>query len=531
MKKIKHIVMNKVILLIGLLIFTASCEEYLRETPLTDISADFVYNSPEGLETGVVGLYNFNRQIYETSRHEWFMPIMLASRTDVALNRAGVLSLFGKYIWGVKPDGYQAYLMSWYWQLYYKIADRANGIIKAANELENIDEARRAQILSEAKFFRARAFFTLYRMFNNIYVTEEPTTPENAFNVINDKTPSAEIFALINSDLDYAIEHLDWTTDEFGRITQGTARHLKAKVALWQENWQEAKTQSETIINDGPYNLVPNTKDVFNGDLKNSETIFAVQFAEGIPGGSKANMINWNFIPRYFKVDGAKLTMVYGGQGAAFLLPNNYLLNLLAEDPDDDRDDNSYFRLYYFYNDPDNLPDSVSLGDTIDIYKPTTDQEESPTNAQYYERIHPACLKYVQEDGDAETVMQISNIMVYRLAETYLIAAEANMRLGNQADALEYLNTVRRRAHASDLTTIDQQTILDERARELAFEGQRWFTLKRMGVMEHQIVTYAGDDHYMNDARGLFQPHYVNFPIPQSQLDLLGPNYPQNDGY
>lgn len=522
--------MNKGIFLLGLILLTFSCEDYLEEVALTDISADFVYNTADGLETGVIGLYNFNRNLYENGRHEWFSSIMLASRTDIALNRAGVLSLFGRYIWGVSQDGYQATpLMSTYWQHYYKIADRANGIIKGAENLTGLDEVQKEKIIAQAKFFRAHSNFTLYRMFNNIYVTTDPSNPENAFDVINDKTPEDEIFALINSDLDYAIEHLDWETADFGKITQGAARHVKAKVAMWQGDWNEAKLQSETIINQGPYSLLANTNDVFLGDLNHSETIFAIQYAEGVPGGSNLSMINFNFIPRYEKVPGAKLAQEYGGKGGGFLLPNNYLLGLLAEDENDNRDNDSYFRLKYYYNDGDNLPDGVNLGDEIDIYKPTTDTEESPTNAQYYERIHPTCLKFVQEDNDPENQTQISNIMVYRLAETYLIAAEANMRGGG--DPLQYINAVRTRAGAAEVTVVDEQVILDERARELAFEGQRWFTLKRMGVMGSQTRQYAGDNHYKTEPRVNFQDHFVNFPIPRSQLELLGPSFPQNPGF
>jgi hypothetical protein len=518
------------IFLSSLIFLTFSCEDYLEEEALTDISADFVYNTAEGLETGVIGLYNFNRQIYENGRHEWFSSIMLASRSDLALNRAGVLSLFGRYIWGVSQDGYQATpLMSTYWQHYYKIADRANAIIKGAEGIE-MDETQKNIIIAQAKFFRAHSYFTLYRMFNNIYVSEEPSTPENAFDVINDLTPKDEIFQLLNSDLQFAIDHLEWETNDFGKVTQGVARHIKAKVAMWEDNWDEAKLQSETIINQGPYSLLPNTGDVFTGDLNHSESIFTIQYSEGTPGGSSLSMINFNFIPRYEKVDGAKLTEEYGGKGGGFLMPNNYLLGLLAEDPNDNRDDDNYFRLKYYYNDGDNLPDGINLGDEIDVYAPTTDPDNpSDTNAKYYERIHPSCIKFVQEDADPLSQMQISNIMVYRLSETYLIAAEANMRTGG--DALTYINAIRVRAGAAEITNVDEQAILDERARELAFEGQRWYTLKRMGVLQSQIIQYAGDDYYKTEPRANFLPHFENFPIPQSQLNLLGPNFPQNDGY
>jgi hypothetical protein len=140
-------------------------------------------------------------------------------------------------------------------------------------------------------------------------------------------------------------------------------------------------------------------------------------------------------------------------------------------------------------------------------------------------------LKYVQEDANPVLANQISNIMVYRLAETYLIAAEANMRLNNQDVALEEINKVRTRAHAAPLTTIDQQDILDERARELAFEGQRWYTLKRMGVLYTQLQQHAGNDDFQNQARTRIKPYMINWPIPKAEINLLGPDYPQNEGY
>ena len=515
-------ILNTTIFL-GLLLASTSCTKYLNEEALTDISADFVYNTPEGLETGVVGLYNMNRMTYEYGRHEYFSPLLMISKTDLVINRAGYLSLFGRYARGVKTDDYSSKLLgAYFWQQNYRVVDRANAIIKGASNVE-MDDASKNAIIAQAKFFRAKSFFTLYRQFNNIFVSEEPTTPENAFNLIDNKSTEKEVFDLLYKDLDFAIANLDWASD-FGRANQGVARHLKSKVALWKGDWDEAKKQSEKIITDGPYSLLAEVGDVFKGTLNNSEAIFTIQQAEGLPGGSTGNMINWNLIPAYSKVPGAKYTMEYGGKGAGFLLPNSYLLDLLAADPNDKRDDNTYFRLKYYYNDGDNLPAGVNLGDEIDIYKPGL-----PIDNKYYERTHPACLKYVEEGAIEDAARQYSNIMIYRLAETYLIAAEANMHTGG--DALKYINAVRVRAGAAPIAAVDQQAILDERARELSFEGQRWYTLKRMGVLETQIKQHQGDDGYKEEGRTLFQSHFVNFPIPQSQLDLLGPNYPQNSGY
>ena len=107
------------------------------------------------------------------------------------------------------------------------------------------------------------------------------------------------------------------------------------------------------------------------------------------------------------------------------------------------------------------------------------------------------------------------------------------MRMNGNGDAkaLQYINANRNRAGIAPLSYVDQTEILNERARELAFEGQRWYTLKRMGMLYNQITLYAGDDGYKDEARDNMQLHFINLPIPQDELDLLGSNYPQNDGY
>ena len=523
----KNIILISKLCFLLMIINLWSCKDYLKEEALTEVTADFVYNTEEGLQAAVVGLYDINRSIYDDGRHEWFATLMLPVKSDLAVSRAGVISLFASLSWGVEPDGYQASLLRIFWRHHYRVVDRANAIIQAAESLESMDPGVRDQVLGEARFFRAHSYFTLYRMFHNIFITTEPTTPENAFERVQNRSSEEEIFALINNDLKFASEHLKWVADQPGRVTQATSRHLKAKVAMWEKNWPEAAAQSEMVINSGYYNLLSDINRVFDSDGNHEESLWTIQFAEGVAGGGSRTMINWNFIPNYAKVPGAKYTVQQGGKGAGFVLPNNYLLSLFDEN--DLRIKNNYFRLYFTYNDPDNLPEGIQLGDTIDIYEPTGE-----TQSKYYEQIHPACIKFVPYgDFDVNSATQYKNYMKYRLAETYLIASEAYMRMNGNSDpkALQYINVVRHRAGVEDLTQLDQQTILDERARELAFEGQRWYTLKRMGVLVSQIQQHAGDDGYKDGAREKMEPKYVNLPIPQAELDLLGTNYPQNEGY
>lgn len=486
------------------------------------------------MKSGVVSLYKFEGDRYDNGTEDFMGSVVMSSRSDLAFSRTGYTGLMGRYERGVSPiDQGSNFLSTFFWRQFYNMTNKATAIINAAEEIEDIDEEARNQIIAEAKFFRAHSYFYLYRMYNNIYVTTETVTVENAFDVINDRSSDEEIFSVINSDLDFAIENLEWNAT-FGRVTQGTARHVKAKVAMWEGDWEEAKKQGLAVIEgpDTPHSLVSSTADVFSGDRNNSESLFFIQSQDDLLGGGSATMMNANYVTQYFQISGIESNIEQGGRGFSRVLPNLYLQGLLSEDENDTRDDDTYFRKKYYYTSGDNI------GQEIDIYEPIIDLDNpSETYQNYYKRLHPCCIKFAQEDDDPNSYLQRSNITVYRLAETYLIVAEAMMR--SSGDALTYINAIRERAGAAPISSVDEQAILDERARELAFEGQRWFTLKRMGqaVIDAQITKYAGDGEFFpanlgsKDPRENWKSYYINFPIAQRDIDLLGAGYPQNAGY
>tara|TARA_R110002051_G_scaffold324920_1_gene424607 strand:+ start:31101 stop:32717 length:1617 start_codon:yes stop_codon:yes gene_type:complete len=530
-KKVKY----RLFLLMAIF-FTISCEDFLEEQPTTLIDADYVYTTEEGLKSGVVSLYKFYRDRYDQGTEDYMGGVVLPSRSDLAFSRSGYTGLMGRYERGVSPvDLGSQFVSSLFWKRFYTIANKATDIINAAEDLDSLDEESRDKIIAEAKFFRALSYFFLYRMYNNIYVSTETVTVETAFEVIQNKSTKEEIFALLNSDLAFAVDHLDWNVT-FGRVSKGTAKHIKAKVALWEGNWTEARNQAVSVIEDpdSPHSLVPSTADVFKGDRNHSEQLFVIQSQDNILGGGGTTMINANFVTQYFQIPGINAETAQGGRGFSRVLPNLYLQGLLAADPNDTRDNDTYFRLKYYYNDGPNS------GQEITIYQPITDlNNPSRTYTTFYQRLHPSTLKYTQDDDDPNSYLQRSNIMVYRLAETYLLAAEAILRSGS-GDPLPYINAVRTRANAAPLTSVTLQDILDENARELAFEGERWFTLKRFGAatLNFQMRNYAGDGPFFpnnfggsRDPRVNWQDYFINWPIFQEDLDLFGPSYPQNEGY
>lgn len=529
----------------------SGCSDYLKENPTTSFTASFVYNTPEGLESGAVAIYNLHRTFYENLADNGSTAIVIDAKDDLTIPRGGEISNSGRMTQGTTPLNSPAHAR--YWRHYYRILDRSNAIIDAANKIQGMDEARRSRVLAEARFFRANAVFILFKLFNNIYVTTEPTDPENAFRIINDKTPENEIFNLIKEDLGYAIANLAWKYPEAGRINQGTARHVRAEVALWQKDWAEAKLQSEAVINSGNFSLLSSSGLVFRGDVNHSETLWTIQYRALVNG--TPHRINFNLMPNYAElIPGSKYTIEQGGRGFGWLTLNNYLRDLLNADPSDTRIKGSYYIQDYVYNDAATIPAGRVLGEKI-VHPQWQEFAATAANRNFFFiRLNAGCKKYFPDDGNPTVDNQTKNIMVYRLAETYLYAAEANLMLGDNQKALEHLNRVRTRSATKALTTITMEDILDEQARELAFEGRRWYMLKRTGRLYAYIIEHAGYGMkgdispenstagganntpakplpYRNDARRNMKPHMVNWVIPRSEMDLLGPNYPQNQGY
>jgi hypothetical protein len=156
----------------------------------------------------------------------------------------------------------------------------------------------------------------------------------------------------------------------------------------------------------------------------------------------------------------------------------------------------------------------------------------NPANARYFPSLSkfldPRRISIQDERGSRD-------FMVARLAETYLIAAEADFKLGNVTDAVNAINVVRRRAAfpgkeaemeitAGDLT---MDFILDERSRELLGEMHRWFDLKRTGTLIDRVKKHNPD------GAPNIQPHHLLRPIPADQLDRVTnkDEFQQNPGY
>jgi hypothetical protein len=134
-------------------------------------------------------------------------------------------------------------------------------------------------------------------------------------------------------------------------------------------------------------------------------------------------------------------------------------------------------------------------------------------------------MKYWEDDclgRQLEDAFGYRNIILYRISQSYLIAAEALMRQGKIAEGQDYFNKIRARAGIGNIP-LTENNLIDEQLRELGLEGHRYAFLKRLGILYDRVMENC------IDLKQVYQPYHSRWPIPQQFIDLTG--VAQNEGY
>jgi hypothetical protein len=597
---------HTIYLLLGIFIFMSfyGCKDFLDEESETSFTSSTLFETREGLEKMVLALYPYERGIVTKGNPNGILAAFLFGErtTDLSVFTTGEDGNLSRYTSPGPTSNIRSLLYSPYWTHRYYLIGRTNEVIHYGGLLG--DEAE--DIVAEACFWRAYCYYGLYARFSRLFLTTEPVSKENLEELTYMPADSAAVFQLMYNDLSKAIEGLPKTPANgmTGRATKATAHHLMALVAAWAKDWETVAAHVDAIDTDPEFNLslVPDPGNIFNSsDLYNSETLWALKFSNGRGGGSghRVGSQYVNIIAEQIytqKIINGELVKYHAenlGRQWGLVYPNSYLISLY---PSGDKRLNAYYKIHYTYQNPEALitipvsqpvvvnqvtvnsttnlsdaPYQVRLGDTIygrDIFAATGTKIDRRT-------LLPSSLKMVDlwskpldaDNGSAS----FKDILVFRLAETFLLGAEAYMHLGNQAKARDYYNrTWTRAGNIPETGNISFEMIRDEQARELAFEGRRWDFLKRNGIWLSQMQSYAGDftkypgtsvpfnpatygvsdgrdpnfrpnPHYYYDFNGSdndvlvrfnVQAFHKNWPIPQDQIDAMGAeNFPQNPGY
>ncbi len=400
---------------------------------------------------------------------------------------------------------------SWEWA--YRVIAGAN-INLAALEESTLDVEGKEAIIGELRMLRAFAYFWLMDMFGNVPIITEDTPAGNP-----PQNTRQEVYAFVEKEITEALPSLK---DEAGvvaysRFTKGAANAMLAKLYLNAEvytgtpQWQKALDAANAVMSaEAGYSLNPEYLENFavnNGSNTDTyeENIFAIPYDKVLAGGMNMHMRTLHY-----------------AQGAAYGLSSNPWNGFATR-----------AEFYNMYSDEDKRkamwlegPQPSASGDVITFVDAVdgklkelnfTPQITSLEKAFGNEGVRN--VKYEVQRNNTRND-QDNDLVVLRYADVLLMKAEALLQLGQTAEALALVNEVRARAGVDPLSTLTSDILLEERGRELAWEGWRRNDLIRFGKY------ISGTWEFKNAS----EPYRDLFPIPSQQLSN-NPNLKQNPGY
>lgn len=562
---------KSILLVAALLAFTSqSCDKFLEEELVSDVSAAAYYTTAAGLEDAVDASYHWLKWVHSNER-AYSLTIF---GTDTYTNGAdGGHKSFNYYDNGLNSSSGQITEM---WQYLYRGINQCNAVLNRSQLITDMDPALLEVRRAEVRFLRAYYYFLLVQQFGSVHLSLEET--EGAQTEAN-KTPESEIYSqAIIPDLEFAIATLPATQSDYGRATKGAAEFMLGK-ALLTRGWRSYGSASDftqanelftNVIEDYDYQLLPSVDQLWDMDNeRNSEIIFTVQYhTDPILNGGEGNRGHLYFLMEYDIRPGMVRDIANGRPFKRFRL-TQYMIDVWGQDRDIDSRYDLTYKHAWISNNAGNIPtwtaENVAagaknadgspavagepkwaLGDTaIFIPGPGKDAEWTAerklqtryavyTTDQYTERIFAHTNKFIDDRRPSiQWEPGSRDWFIARLADAYISRAEARFKLNDLAGAAADLNVVRARAawpgKEADMMITDADVtldfILEERAKEFDAEQCRWYDLVRTNTLVERVRLYNPD------AADNIQEYHVRRPIPQTQLDRTLGGYEQNCGY
>lgn len=437
----------------------------------------------------------------ELSTDEAFIPNRNGGYYD-----NGIYQKFHKHTWTTADVA-----TCWTWA--YSGVSECNRVLNLLEQ--STAESLKAKFIAEVKTMRALFYFYLLDLYGNVPITVFGTTENPA------QSTRAQVFSYVESELLAVIPDLaapvTVTTDYYGRPTRWMAYALLQKMYLNAEyytgtkRYADAITLGDKIMKESGLSLESVYMSLFSPiNAANKETIFAAVF--------DANKAQGNFFTRYtlHGKHADKYGLNYAPSNAMCTIPEFYQLFNLTGDV---RDTTWLAGLQYDFKGSAIMNGSAQLNIKPEIT--FTDATTMNVGPEVNGISMGARSVKFYPDPNSVSRFQNNDIPVFRLADVYLMQAEAILRNnGSMTTAVDLFNKVRRRSKAPEVTTITLQDILDERGRELAWEGWRRNDLIRYGQWEKAWGFKAGGESI---SRRLY-------PIPATEI-VLNPKLIQNDGY
>ncbi|WP_258103925.1 RagB/SusD family nutrient uptake outer membrane protein [Marinoscillum sp. MHG1-6] len=516
----------------------SGCSGFLDEENLGNTTAENYYNTEAGYEGLVNAAYSSLRDVYQPT------PFVFCAGTDLFFGAHQEVPLGLSSYQTLTPGSSDVERL---FSSLYQSIQMANLALEYSTQTEAFPnlEVR----VGEVKVIRAFYYFMLVQNFGDVTLVEDLiTTPIVHF----DRAPAADVYQFIIDELEAAIEILPLEQIDFGRVSKRTAQHILAKVYLTRgyedygaaSDFADAATMADAAINGQGLNLGFDELFAYDND-NNEEVLWSIQYAGSSTQNGGAH--NWDY-PWGPLVQGSD----DGVSKKNVLHPTEYLFTLFEDN--DERFEGTFLSVRTspysgWAIDPDNSTvnyyyprTATQLADTATWRAEDPDNRAgtviSPLDAHWWDPLNQDDFPGLRKFDRVRTtsVQYTHDLYLARLGETYLIAAEAYLQSGNSGNAIDRVNTVRARAGAGTVASVDIDFILEERARELAGEGFRWLDLKRTGkLMEYtkvrnpdiKTLVDGGIDPFLG-ANGNYK---ILRPIPLSAISLDAGEYPQNPAY
>jgi hypothetical protein len=583
MKNLKYIFQYSMTVL--LIVSMASCE--IEEYNPSGVTADAIWSTPEGFQTLVNIAYSDQRTWYGKTDGLF----MSEAGTDLWFNKE-------KDGWAKEISKYEDFTPSTgnpnkaLWREMHKALNLCNAGIGRIGDVDFPSEEERNQKEGELRFLRAFYLWHIVETWGGVSLRTEETKEPTLTAV---RSPVEDFYKVIMGDLEFAKDNLPLDYgDEYSRATQKSALGLLARIYLTKaydltgneatSYFTKARDIAREVIDrqdEFKVSLWSDYADLWdpNNNKENQEALYVVSNSTNtaINYDLNANRLHLWFITKYSSMPGMDLCMEYGIDDHRRLMPTLHILDLFNEETDTRYEES--FQEVWLCNDSTSIPvwtaeeiaanglDAGLIGRNKFEYGDTamyiTKKSVIGENKLGYLVIDRDSVYNTSGDGSiytgddyvqltkyldpitresANSVPGYLDVIVIRLAEMYLIVAEAEMQLGNNAEAATYINVLRNRAARKtpvDYTAAMQVTandisldfILDERARELCGEHIRWFDLKRVfGANPSQFVSYIKQ---RNPDIVDLKEHHILRPVPQTEIDALlnGGEFGQNPDY
>lgn len=501
---------NYIYIFLSIMVLASGCsDEWLEPDPLSFFSPENTLNDKAGLESVIITMNRRMRNEYaqRSLNHilgEW-------NYSDFTVNGAPPNDIVHNLELQMTPTSSEDGEAIAYYTMAFEAIKNANIVVTRAPLAIDATEDEANELLAQGYFGRAYWYYRLVHQFGDVpLILEEINSPRLDFYSHSRET----ILEKMAEDLEFAVQ---WLPEDVspGEVNRAAGSFLLTKYYLALRRFDDAIAEASKVIDGGRYALMterfgttepqfleysfldPNGFNVLwdlhqknNKSIpENTEAILVVQdqhLTEGnVHDGGTSKMRDW--VPVWWQARdpngtractdldfGTGLRMIEQlGRGVGRMVPSQEFRQLRWEDPNDLRySQNNWFGMErYVYNDPG----SDFFGQPF--------EPSSVTDIRQWYPIAYNKMVYIDETGDTRPAYSSSDEYVFRLAELYLLRAEAHFWNGNVALATADVNVVRARAQATPAAAVDIDYIFDERARELYRETPRKCELTRVAYI------------------------------------------------